>query len=85
MTSGEQAATLRPVFNAHGTKAAWIELEQDGHESDRYVLSLAIPPPLLLSILNSGRIVIYDLEKNVRFTLTQKWDRTATDIAVRRL
>ncbi|KAK7681545.1 hypothetical protein QCA50_015277 [Cerrena zonata] len=63
LTSGEQAATHRPVFNAHGTKAAWIELEQDGHESDR------------------GRIVIYDLERNVRFTLTQKWDRTATDIA----
>lgn len=37
LTSGEQAATHRPVFNSHGTKVAWIELEQDGHESDRFV------------------------------------------------
>ncbi|CAL1712862.1 unnamed protein product [Somion occarium] len=63
LTSGKQAATHNPTFNAAGDKVAWIELDEDGHESDR------------------GKVVIYDLEKDVRYTLTQKWDRTASVIS----
>ncbi|VDC00715.1 unnamed protein product [Peniophora sp. CBMAI 1063] len=58
LTSGKQGATHNPVFDASGTKVAWLELEKDGHESDR------------------SRVVIYDLEKDVRYTLTQPWDRS---------
>lgn len=36
LTSGKQGATHEPVFNTAGDKAAWTELDQDGHESDRY-------------------------------------------------
>lgn len=35
LTSGKQGATHNPVFNTAGDKVAWIELDQDGHESDR--------------------------------------------------
>ncbi|KAJ3747143.1 Alpha/Beta hydrolase protein [Lentinula detonsa] len=58
LTSGSQGATHNPVLNHVGDKAAWLELDEDGYESDR------------------AKIVIYDLKKNVRFTLTQKWDRS---------
>ena len=30
-----------------------------------------------------AKIVIYDLEKDVRYTLTQKWDRSPDSLAVR--
>ncbi|KAI9058154.1 alpha/beta-hydrolase [Trametes sanguinea] len=63
LTSGKQGATHNPVFNTAGDKAAWIELDQDGHESDR------------------GKLVIYDLKKDIRFTVTQHWDRTVSSIA----
>ena len=29
-----------------------------------------------------GKVVIYDLKKDVRYTLTQKWDRSAGELAV---
>ena len=29
-----------------------------------------------------AKIVIYDLEKDVRYTLTQKWDRSPDSLAV---
>jgi hypothetical protein len=29
-------ATHAPVFNREGTKAAWLELAEDGYESDKY-------------------------------------------------
>ncbi|KAI8986222.1 alpha/beta-hydrolase [Trametes punicea] len=64
LTSGKQGATHNPVFNTAGDKAAWIELDQDGHESDR------------------GKLVIYDLKKDVRFTITQHWDRSVSSIAL---
>ena len=35
VTSGKQGATHSPVFNTAGDKAAWTELDRDGHESDR--------------------------------------------------
>ncbi|PFH53996.1 hypothetical protein AMATHDRAFT_53711 [Amanita thiersii Skay4041] len=63
LTSGKQGAIHNPIFNAQGTKAAWLELDEDGYESDR------------------AKIVIYDLQKNVRFRLTQKWDRSPDSLA----
>ncbi|PSR70526.1 hypothetical protein PHLCEN_2v13565 [Hermanssonia centrifuga] len=63
LTSGKQGATHGPVFSQKGDKVAWVELDEDGYESDR------------------GKVVIYDLNKDVRFTLTQKWDRSAAELA----
>ncbi|KAF8645180.1 hypothetical protein AX16_008007 [Volvariella volvacea WC 439] len=63
LTSGRQGATHSPVFNKQGDKVAWLELDEDGYESDR------------------AKIVIYDLAKEVRYTLTQKWDRSADGLA----
>ncbi|PPQ84495.1 hypothetical protein CVT26_003741 [Gymnopilus dilepis] len=63
LTSGKQGATHNPVFNNQGNKVAWLELDEDGYESDR------------------AKIVIYDLEKNVRFTITQHWDRSPSALA----
>ncbi|KAK2465265.1 hypothetical protein APHAL10511_002619 [Amanita phalloides] len=63
LTSGEQGAVHNPVFNAQGTKAAWLELDEDGYESDR------------------AKIVIYDFEKEVRYTFTQEWDRSPDSLA----
>ncbi|KAI0057852.1 hypothetical protein BV25DRAFT_1919874 [Artomyces pyxidatus] len=56
LTSGRQGATHNPVFNKQGDMLAWLELDEDGYESDR------------------SKVVIYDLKKNVRYTLTQSWD-----------
>ncbi|KAF9468512.1 Alpha/Beta hydrolase protein [Collybia nuda] len=58
LTSGKQGAIHSPVFSADGGKVAWLELDEDGYESDR------------------AKIVIYDLHKDIRFTLTQDWDRS---------
>ncbi|KAH0586242.1 Dipeptidyl-peptidase 5 [Termitomyces sp. J132] len=63
LTSSMQGATHSPVLNVQGTQVAWLELDEDGYESDR------------------AKIVIYDLEKNVRFTLTQDWDRSPDRLA----
>ncbi|KAF6755918.1 Alpha/Beta hydrolase protein [Ephemerocybe angulata] len=62
LTSGKQGAIHNPVFSTSGAKAAWLELDEDGYESDR------------------AKIVIYDLEKDVRFTITQSWDRSPSEI-----
>ncbi|KAI0789789.1 alpha/beta-hydrolase [Abortiporus biennis] len=35
LTSGKQGATHSPVLSAQGDKAAWLELDEDGFESDR--------------------------------------------------
>ncbi|KAF9454685.1 hypothetical protein P691DRAFT_189906 [Macrolepiota fuliginosa MF-IS2] len=63
LTSGKQGAIHSPVFNHQGDKVAWLELDEDGYESDR------------------AKIVIYDLRSNVRYTLTQKWDRSPDSLA----
>ncbi|KAF5382775.1 hypothetical protein D9615_002913 [Tricholomella constricta] len=63
LTSGKQGAIHSPVLNTQATKAAWLELDKDGYESDR------------------AKIVVYDLEKNVRYTLTQRWDRSPDALA----
>lgn len=36
----------------------------------------------LIAYMNRAKVVIYDLEKNVRFTLTQDWDRSPDTITV---
>jgi hypothetical protein len=38
LTSGRQGAIHSPVLNAQGTKAAWLELDEDGYESDRFIM-----------------------------------------------
>ena len=82
LTSGKQGATRNPVFNAQGDKVAWVELDEDGYESDR-----SVADPVLLpipgNILCRGKVVIYDLKKDVRYTLTPHWDRSADELAVR--
>jgi hypothetical protein len=65
LTSGEQGATHSPIFSNDGTKVAYLELDEDGYESDR------------------AKIVIYDLKKDIRFTITQEWDRSPSYLAVR--
>ncbi|KAJ7442681.1 Alpha/Beta hydrolase protein [Mycena latifolia] len=35
LTSGEQGATHSPVLNREATKAAWLELAEDGYEADK--------------------------------------------------
>lgn len=37
LTSGEQGATHSPVFSPSGDKVAWVEMDEDGYEADRYV------------------------------------------------
>ncbi|KAH8104705.1 alpha/beta-hydrolase [Cristinia sonorae] len=63
LTSGKQGATHAPTFTPQGDKAAWLELDNDGHESDRH------------------KIVIHDLKKDVQYTLTQKFDRSPTQLS----
>ena len=36
----------------------------------------------LLISWDRAKIVIYDLEKHVRFTVTQDWDRSPSELAV---
>ena len=43
LTSGKQGATRNPVFNAQGDKVAWVELDEDGYESDRLVAEHSFP------------------------------------------
>jgi Tol biopolymer transport system component len=38
LTDGYQGATHSPVFNPKGNKVAWLELDRDGYESDRFAL-----------------------------------------------
>lgn len=42
LTSGKQGAVHAPVFNTQGSKVAWLELNEDGYESDRCVKFLRI-------------------------------------------
>ncbi|KAL1760448.1 Alpha/Beta hydrolase protein [Schizophyllum commune] len=63
LTSGKQGATHSPVFSTDGTKVAWLELEEDGYEADKF------------------KVVLYDLSKNVRFTITDNWDRSPDALA----
>jgi Tol biopolymer transport system component len=48
LTSGKQGATHSPVFNTQGDKVAWLELDEDGYESDRFHILYHFPdrPPL---------------------------------------
>lgn len=33
--------------------------------------------------MRRGKVVIYDLKKDIRYTLTQPWDRSVDELAVR--
>jgi hypothetical protein len=81
LTSGKQGATHNPVFNTQGDKVAWLELDKDGYESDRFDNYIS---SIFVRYIQHYRakIVIYDVEKDVRFTLTQKWDRSPDGLAV---
>jgi hypothetical protein len=46
LTSGKQGAVHAPVFSNQGSKVAWLELDEDGHESDRYARFLRIMLPI---------------------------------------
>lgn len=81
LTSGKQGATHSPVLSHDGTKAAWTELDEDGYESDRYFYNKE-DKITLNDNCTRAKIVIYDLTKDVRYTLTQKWDRSPDALAV---
>lgn len=73
--------THSPVLNNKADKAAWLELDEDGYESARWAIaSSAVKPSVDFPC--RAKIVIYDLKKDVRFTLTQKWDRSPEELAV---
>jgi hypothetical protein len=36
-----------------------------------------------VTVLHRAKVVIYDLKKNIRYTLTQPWDRSVEELAVR--
>ena len=38
LTSGKHGATHSPVLNKQGDKVAWLQLDKDGAEADRYVI-----------------------------------------------
>lgn len=82
LTSGKQGATHNPVFSPTGSKVAWLELDEDGYEADRYVTVCVSFSTRFCSCYKRAKIVIYDLRKNVRFTLTQSWDRSPDGLAV---
>ena len=52
LTSGKQGAIHFPIFNNKGSKVAWLELDEDGHESDRYARFLRVM--LSIDIVNQG-------------------------------
>ncbi len=52
LTTGSQGATRNPVFARKSAKLAWLELPQDGYESDRYPISMSE----ILSILDSKHL-----------------------------
>lgn len=81
LTAGDHGAIHGPVFNTQGTKVAWLELDEDGYETDRYAKQNVIWS-LVFTNLPSAKIVIYDLQKNVRFTITQAWDRSPDSLAI---
>lgn len=83
LTSGKQGATHNPVFNGDGYKVAWAELDEDGYESDRLVVETSSPADSDSSCMHRAKVVIYDLKKDIRYTLTQRWDRSVEELAVR--
>lgn len=37
LTTGKQGAASSPVIEIHETKVAWLEMDEDGYEADRFV------------------------------------------------
>ncbi|CAE6412251.1 unnamed protein product [Rhizoctonia solani] len=79
LTNGIQGATHNPVLSKDGKKAAWTEMERDGYESDRQVMSL-YQLSALTSCVCRSKLVVYDIEAGVRFTITEDWDQSVADI-----
>ena len=48
LTSGKQGATHSPAFSKQGDKVAWTEMDEDGHEADRYVNFCVVEVQLIL-------------------------------------
>ena len=46
-------------------------------------LKPALPPTPTVTVLHRAKVVIYDIKKNIRYTLTQPWDRSVEELAVR--
>lgn len=64
LTSGKQGAAHSPILSPSGVWGAWLELEEDGYESDR--------ARVVLSHISTGRrVILYALDK---------WDRSPTSI-----
>nr|GAT52261.1 dipeptidyl-peptidase 5 [Mycena chlorophos] len=86
LTSGKQGATHSPVLNADATKAAWLEMAEDGYEADKnniviYDLAAWLEMAEDGYEADKNNIVIYDLVKNVRFKLIEQWDRSPDSIS----
>jgi dipeptidyl aminopeptidase/acylaminoacyl peptidase len=64
LTSGKQGATHTPVLSPSGVWAAWLELAEDGYESDRARI-------VLLHVESDSRKVLESLDK---------WDRSPSGI-----
>jgi dipeptidyl aminopeptidase/acylaminoacyl peptidase len=71
LTSGKQGQTHTPVLSPSGTWAAWLELAEDGYESDR--------ARIVLSHVESGsRKVLESLDKWDRSPGAIIWNREET-------
>ena len=82
LTSGKHGATHSPVLSKQRDLAAWLQLDKDGAEADRYVISQDATPYMLSDTLYRAQIVIYDLTKHVKYTLTRHWDRSPDSLVV---
>lgn len=71
------------MFGKLGDKVAWTELDKDGYESDRYAHKSVYLTKLFKHCFRA-KIVIYDLTKDIRYTLTQHFDRSAIELCVSR-
>ncbi len=89
LTSGKQGATHKrhnPVLDAQGDKVAWAELDGDGYESDRFVAKSSLSADSESNSPVQGqdrRTRLIDLKKDVRYSLTQPWDLSIEELAVR--
>lgn len=71
LTSGNQGQTHTPVLSPSGIWAAWLELAEDGYESDRARLVLA-------HVESGARKVLTELDKWNRSPSAITWDREET-------
>jgi len=60
----------------------WSSIRMDMNLIGADIISSINHKVLMMTFLSSAKIVIYDLEKQVRFTVTQSWDRSPDALAV---